>query len=62
MKLLSRIFRFITILILIAIISAWLVDHGLSWDDVGRYVLDKSSTLASKVGQTIITMDWSFHK
>lgn len=62
MKILKGLFRLVLLIVCIAVFSAWLQDQGLSWADAGKYILNKGGTLVSKVGQDIITMDWTYKK
>lgn len=59
-KTLGCLFRVIVIILCIAVISAWLQSQGISWLDLGRYILEKGVELLTKIGQVIISMDWKF--
>lgn len=62
MKLLRQVFQILTFLIIFAVASAWLQDNGYSWTNIGKYVLRQFTTLASKVGEDILQMDWTFRR
>lgn len=58
-KTLGCLFRVIVIILCIAVISAWLQSQGMSWMDLGKYLLEKGVELITKVGQVILSIDWS---
>lgn len=59
-KTLGCLFRVILIIVCIAVISAWLQSQGMSWIDLGKYILDKGGELITKTGQVILSIDWRF--
>jgi hypothetical protein len=59
-KTLGCLFRVILIIVCIAVISAWLQSQGMSWMDLGKYILTKGGEFLTKVGQVILSMDWRF--
>lgn len=54
-------FKLLLIIVLIAVVSAWLQSQGMSWVDLGRYTLDKGGELITKIGQVILSMDWGIN-
>lgn len=63
MRFISRtlgcLFRLILVVICFSIVSAWLQSQGMSWMDLGKYLLEKGVELITKVGQVILSIDWS---
>jgi hypothetical protein len=57
---LGCLFRGVLLIVVIAVISAWLQSQGMSWMDLGKYILDKGGEFIFKVGQVILSMDWKF--
>ena len=59
-KTLGCLFQVVLTIVVIAVISAWLQSQGMSWIDLGKYILDKGGELITKIGQVILSMDWRF--
>ena len=59
-KTLGCLFQLVLTIVVIAVISAWLQSQGMSWIDLGKYILDKGGELITKIGQVILSMDWRF--
>ena len=59
-KTLGCLFQVVLTIVVIAVISAWLQSQGMSWMDLGKYILTKGGELLTKIGQVILSMDWRF--